>query len=70
MAERFLLLLGAVDETFAATGLVVRDKDGNPRGRAKNGKAIGAETDERGRLVPAGHGYLWGRARAGGDAEG
>ncbi|WP_375453735.1 hypothetical protein [uncultured Methylobacterium sp.] len=61
VADRFRFLLEALDETFAARGLLVRDKDGEALIRAETGVRTGEETDDRGRVVPAGHGYRWGR---------
>ncbi|KQP10118.1 hypothetical protein ASF28_02875 [Methylobacterium sp. Leaf99] len=59
--DRFRFLLEALDETFAATGIAVKDAEGNPMIYAETGEATGEEFDERGRLVRAGRGYRWGR---------
>lgn len=61
IADRFRFLPEALDETFAATGIAVKDAEGNPMIYAETGEATGEEFDERGRLVRAGHGYRWGR---------
>ncbi|WP_375408538.1 hypothetical protein [uncultured Methylobacterium sp.] len=62
-AIRFRYLLEALDDTFAATGAVVRDQEGNTLIRTELGEATGEETDEKGRLVPAGKGHRWGRVQ-------
>lgn len=60
-AIKFRYVLEVLDEAFAAHGLVVKDKNGNSAIRAERSDATGEEFDERGRLVPAGHGHHWGR---------
>ncbi|GJD92902.1 hypothetical protein [Methylobacterium iners] len=69
IAVRFRYLLEVLDEAFAARGLVVKDENGDRVIRAEVGTATGEETDERGRVVPAGHGHLWGRHPAEDTAE-
>lgn len=54
VAEHFRILLEYLDDDFAAEGVaVVID-------RFFRAEDTGEETDERGRVVPAGHGHAWG----------
>jgi hypothetical protein len=55
MANRFRWLLEAVDEEFAARGSLVDEV------RAWRAEVEEVEVDERGRQVPRGQGYRWGR---------
>lgn len=54
IAEHFRILLEDLDGFFAAEGVATTID------RFFQGERTGEETDERGRVVPAGHGHAWG----------
>ncbi len=54
VAEHFRILMEYLDEDFAAEGVQTVAE------RFFQGERTGEETDEKGRVVPAGHGHAWG----------
>lgn len=68
VAGHFRILLEGLDDAWAARGATVLEADAegemHPRIRAEGATPEACETDERGRMVPRGHGHRWGRTRA------
>lgn len=68
VAGHFRLLLEGLDEAWAARGATVFEEDAkgelHPRILAQRAAASSIETDERGRVVPKGKGFRWGRSES------
>ena len=65
IGEHFRLLLEGLDDAWAARGAAIFEEDAkgeaHPRILAQRAQREATETDERGRVVPQGQGYRWGR---------
>lgn len=65
IGEHFRILLEGLDDAWAARGSAIFEEDAqgemHPRILAQRAQREATETDERGRVVPQGQGYRWGR---------